>query len=1170
MAQKKLNYEEISEIALKRSRTLIQTDPELHSIMPDKQVYLEASQDNLSCDKMIDGILKSYANRKAVGMRHYTVKDQSGTTNNYRHYLPEFSKKTYGDLRQDIHAIANCWHHIPALSVNPDEFVAIIGFASSDYLAIDCATSYAQAVSVPLQSASSGADLNDIFERIQPTCLATSFNDLDTASELAKNNACVRSLIAFDIDIRIKSEKDKFEEIKDNLKNRDIQVLTYEELIKKGQAYDFNFLPPHPEGDEQLALIIHSSGSTGVPKGAMISARTVKQYWVGNPEKYPSVAVIFSPLNHILGRASLLQTLGKGSFATFTLASDMSTLFEDIRLTRPTWLTFFPRVLDMIYQHYQNEVVKKISSGENADKAREIVMSEMGHSFLGDRLTTATVGSAPTSQAVKDFMAQCFKIRMWDGYGSTEAGSGSVTINGMINRRYVIDYKLRDVPELGYYQTDKPYPRGEFCFKGRNQIKGFYKDAKATNDLLTDDGFIITGDIVEERDKDRIVIVDRRKDVVKLSQGEYVAVGPLGAVFEGGSPYIKQIYIYGNSHRSYLVAVIVPDIDTIHSHLDKPPTEIDIRNIIRTAIQDVAKNESLKTFEAPRDFIIEHEPFSQNNGLLSSVRKKLRPALKRQYGEALDALYDKHEQGRDDAINALKDNRENLTPEETLKRLLIIHLGLEDDINIPNNKNFSDLGGDSLGAVNYSLLIEDVFDIVFPADKILDPTADILSWARNIEQIVNSDDKGVSFASIHGKDCKHVEAQQLDLNAFISKGLISNAPEQSTVTHAPKVVLLTGATGFLGRHVCLEWLSKLTEDNSELICLVRAKDNNTAKQRLVQIFERSEPALNKAFKSLSKDKLTVLAADIAMPNLGLDLDTFKDLTHKVDRICHVGALVNHRLSYEHLFAPNVVGTSEIIKLALSEKKKPIDFVSTVSVLPLLERDNPDQELACPLPQVPLSNGYAAGYATSKWAAEILLRNASNTCNLPINILRGNMMLAHRDMPGAVNPSDMFTRLLYSLIITGIAPQSFYKTTPTNYDGLPVDIVASSVVNVRQAGDEGVTMMNIHNYNEEAHFSLDSIVDYISEAGYPIEKITDYQDWYRRFSERLHTLPENDKQKSALDLLAAFKHPQLEHPNRTFNNFSVLINKIEGEIPHLERSYISKILEDMALIGLLPD
>ena len=57
MAQKKLNYEEISEIALKRSRTLIQTDPELHSIMPDKQVYLEASQDNLSCDKMIDGIM---------------------------------------------------------------------------------------------------------------------------------------------------------------------------------------------------------------------------------------------------------------------------------------------------------------------------------------------------------------------------------------------------------------------------------------------------------------------------------------------------------------------------------------------------------------------------------------------------------------------------------------------------------------------------------------------------------------------------------------------------------------------------------------------------------------------------------------------------------------------------------------------------------------------------------------------------------------------------------------------------------------------------------------------------------------------------------------------------------------------------------------------------------
>jgi len=192
-----------------------------------------------------------------------------------------------------------------------------------------------------------------------------------------------------------------------------------------------------------------------------------------------------------------------------------------------------------------------------------------------------------------------------------------------------------DVPELGYFSTDKPYPRGEFCAKTKFGVKSYYKQPEATAGLLDDEGYNFTGDIVEERGPDQIVIIDRRKDVLKLSQGEYVAVGPLGKVFEGGSAVVHQIYVYGNSKRSYLLAVIVPEMEVVHKLIGENPTTNELKNLIRQELQKVGQKEDLKSFEIPRDFIIEKEKFSRENELLSSVRKYLRPAIKRKYGAAL-------------------------------------------------------------------------------------------------------------------------------------------------------------------------------------------------------------------------------------------------------------------------------------------------------------------------------------------------------------------------------------------------------------------------------------------------------------------------------------------------------------------------------------------------------
>ena len=136
----------------------------------------------------------------------------------------------------------------------------------------------------------------------------------------------------------------------------------------------------------------------------------------------------------------------------------MSTLFEDFRLVRPTEAVMFPRVFEMIHRHFLGEVARRVAAGEvDVDGVREQVMDEMRYTFLGDRIASIFAGSAPTTPEIRRFVSACFPVTYAEGYGTTEAG-GSVTVRDRINRSEVLDYRLRDVPELGYYSTDKPVP----------------------------------------------------------------------------------------------------------------------------------------------------------------------------------------------------------------------------------------------------------------------------------------------------------------------------------------------------------------------------------------------------------------------------------------------------------------------------------------------------------------------------------------------------------------------------------------------------------------------------------------------------------------------------------------------------------------------------------------
>ena len=237
-------------------------------------------------------------------------------------------------------------------------------------------------------------------------------------------------------------------------------------------------------------------------------------------------------------------------------------------------------------------------------------------------------------------------MHLVEGYGSTEAGA--VFVDGVIRRPPVLDYKLVDVPELGYFGTDRPHPRGELLIRSEQLFPGYYKRPEITAEMFDADGFYRTGDVVAELGPDRVEYIDRRNNVLKLSQGEFVTVSKLEAAFTN-SPLVNQIYIYGNSARPYLLAVVVPTSDALAQY-----DVAELTPLIADSLKDAARIAGLQSYEIPRDFLVETTPFTLENGLLTGIRKLAWPKLKERYGARLEQLYADLAEGQANELHQLR------------------------------------------------------------------------------------------------------------------------------------------------------------------------------------------------------------------------------------------------------------------------------------------------------------------------------------------------------------------------------------------------------------------------------------------------------------------------------------------------------------------------------------
>ncbi|MFY4722869.1 amino acid adenylation domain-containing protein [Streptomyces sp. LaBMicrA B280] len=295
-----------------------------------------------------------------------------------------------------------------------------------------------------------------------------------------------------------------------------------------------------------------------------------------------------------------------------------------------------------------------------------------------------------------------------------------------------------------------------------------------------------------------------------------------------------------------------------------------------------------------------------------------------------------------------------------------------------------------------------------------------------------------------------------------------------TPREAPRRILLTGATGFVGSHL----LARLLADtDAEIVCTVRAADVPEATARVHAALTRH--GLTPGERASAR--LTALPADLARTDLGLPPETLADLAASCDAIFHNAAAVSILRDYATLRAANTESTRRLLRLA-AVGTTPLHYVSTLSVAPPA-RHTPE----VPEEFLPFHEGLRQGYQRSKWASEHLLEQAAER-GLPVTVHRLGRVLGPA-RTGYVNERDFLWSVLRAGIPAGIVPELFEDEVWT-----PVDFVARSLVHLcLRREDEGAAVFH---HATLPRVRLAEVYDWVREYGYPV-RVLPLANWRER-------------------------------------------------------------------------
>ena len=794
--------------------------------------------------------------------------------------------------------------------------------------------------------------------------------------------------------------------------------------------------------------VIYTSGSSDFPKGVIISDRAFRAIFEDDPSPAAGEFVLFSyqPLAWYGGRNSMIATLLCGGRAGFS-TGNVSRLMEELALVRPTLFAAPPNIWNKIYAEFKAALALAMTSDSEQNGQIENNLLQQFSKLIPARCNSIAIVGALISPVVLDFLQRCFRhCNITDAYGITECGGLSFGNRLSPN----VAFRLESVPEMGFTIEDKPYPRGELLTRTPQLFSGYVNNPTETQAAFTDDGFFRTGDIVEwyrtPYQPDAIRIIDRKKNFVKLSHGQFISPEYLQGIFTQSS-FIEQIYIHGDPYQDCITAVVVPNQErtqafAIENNIHLSESDPKLYEKIMHELHSIGTKAGLQKHEIPSRIVIDFQPFTTENGLLTSSMKPCRPKLAAHYKNRLQTAKSIEQR--------LKTIIENVTGQSMTNA---------------ETSSFFNAGGNSLTALRLSRVIGEDLGTAIPVSVLFEPEMNLQRLTALMQNPSLIENDSLISRILHDA--------QLELN------LTDRKPR--TLDGNSLTVFLTGATGFVGAFL-LSQLFTQYPINTRFICLVRCELSVDPFDRL-----RKNLLSYHLWQENFRERISAIRGDLAQIQFGLDQHIYMTLASQTDLIFHCGAVVNFVLPYSQLYGPNVCGTREILRFATYESNCiPIQYISTISVLPPGVTNEISIDDITP-------HGLTNGYGQSKWVAEKLMTKASHS-GLPVAIYRLGSMCADT-RTGACNPLDVYTILLTNLLKIGCYPSELRNV---KLNTLPINFAVDSIVFLSQFRADHTYGHVFHVIHPDGGMMFENVLASMIKFGKTIQAISS-KEWHNRLT-----------------------------------------------------------------------
>ena len=435
---------------------------------------------------------------------------------------------------------------------------------------------------------------------------------------------------------------------------------------------------------DTIMTICYTSGTTGNPKGVMLSQRnliSVLETVIDGgsiPVDEYAAHISFLPLAHIFERMVISGFMGIGAKVGFISGSVKTTLMEDIKYFGPTLLFTVPKVLltirnkvfegfnklsgwkkKLAYTAYYTKLDNYKKYGIVTHALYDLLVFKKIREMFGNRIKTVLCASAPLRKELADDFKVFLSVPVVEGLGMTELSGSPFCTNyndytnftaGGVN--WGARMLLKSVPDLGYTVDDEiegiKCPAGEMCLKGPLVFHGYYKNDEENKNCFDEEGYFHTGDVgrIFPNYGNGLKIVDRVKEIFKLSQGEYIIPAKLESVYSK-SIYVSQIMIYGNPTKNKIIGIIIPDKKKCAEELNMSIEDLvkdnkneALINLIVKDFENLAREAEFNGLERLKYIIIDFDEFTNNNNCLTPTMKIIRKNVEKKYKERIDDLYD--------------------------------------------------------------------------------------------------------------------------------------------------------------------------------------------------------------------------------------------------------------------------------------------------------------------------------------------------------------------------------------------------------------------------------------------------------------------------------------------------------------------------------------------------